>query len=82
MLIITVMYMWITIEKNNVLPDETIRFRIIANSNNNIDQTTKLLIRKDLENNIFKLLEKSKSIEETKRILEENKEVINNTIEK
>lgn len=82
MLIITVMYMWITIEKNNVLPDETIRFRIIANSNSNIDQITKLLIRKDLENNIFKLLEKSKSIEETKRILEENKEVINNTIEK
>ena len=63
MLIISVMYMWITIEKNNVLPDETIRFRIIANSNSNIDQTTKLLIRKDLENNIFKLLEKSKSIE-------------------
>ena len=82
MLIIGVMYLWITKEKNNMLPKETIRFRIIANSNSNIDQTTKLLIRKDLENNIFKLLENSKSIEETKKILEENKEVINTTIEK
>ena len=49
MLIITMMYMWITYKSNNTLPEESIRFRIIGNSNERIDQTTKLLIKKELE---------------------------------
>lgn len=68
--------------KNYLIPEDSIRFRIIANSNSNIDQTTKLQIKRDLESNLFKLLENSKSPEETKKILEDNENVIKSTIDK
>ena len=74
--------LWITSKNNNVVPNDTIRFRIIANSNNHLDQTTKLLIKKDLETNLFPLLETSTSSEETKMIIENNQQVIKKTIEK
>lgn len=82
LLIIMIMVLWISSKKNNLLPDDTIIFRIIANSNSDIDQGTKLLIKKDLEQNIFKLVQNSKSPEETKKILKENEEVIKSTINK
>ncbi len=81
-LIISVMYLWISGKSNNVLPSDSIRFRIIANSNDRIDQTKKLLIKKELENKFFPLLETSTSKEETINIIENNQEVIKSTIEK
>lgn len=81
-LIMLAMYLWITRENNNVLPSDSIRFRIIANSNDKVDQTTKLLIKKELENKFFPLLEASSSKEETINIIENNQEVIKNTLEK
>lgn len=81
-LIIITMCLWITKEKNITVPEESIRFRIIANSNNDIDQGIKMLIKKDLETNIFRLIQESKSIEETRKIIKENEQVIKNTIDK
>lgn len=82
MLIIITMCLWITKGKNNLLPEDSIRFRIIANSNNEIDQGVKKLIKKELEGNIFQLLQNSTSPEETRKILKENQSVIKSTIEK
>lgn len=82
MSIILVMCLWITSKNNDLLPEDSIRFRIIANSNNRLDQTTKLLIKKDLERNLFPLLEESQSANETRSIIENNEEVIKSTIEK
>ena len=82
LLIMVMISLWMINKNNNVLPEETIRFRIIANSNERIDQTTKLLIKKELENKLFPLLEESNSSEETKKIVENNKQVINSVIEK
>lgn len=82
MLIIIVLWMWISIEKTNVVPDESYRFRIIANSNNDIDQAIKSTIKKDLESNIFRLIKDSSSLEETKQILKDNENVIKSTVEK
>jgi stage II sporulation protein R len=81
-LIIIVMGLWITSEKSGAIPDDSIRFRIIANSNDRVDQTTKLLIKKELENKFFPLLEASTSKEETTNIIEDNQEVIKSIIEK
>ena len=47
LLIIVVMNLWITEENKSELPSDTIRFRLIANSNSRVDQTTKKLIKKD-----------------------------------
>lgn len=82
MLIIIILCMWITKEKNIIIPKDSIRFRIIANSNDKIDQSTKLLIKKDLEKNLFELIQDSKSIEETREIIKNNEQVIKNTINK
>lgn len=81
-LIIVVMSLWVTSEKSGTIPDDSIRFRIIANSNDRVDQTTKLLIKKELENKFFPLLEASTSKEETTNIIEDNQEVIKSIIEK
>ena len=82
MLIIIILCMWITKEKNIIIPKDSIRFRIIANSNDKIDQSTKLLIKKDLEKNLYELIQDSKSIEETKKKKKNNEQVIKNTINK
>ena len=82
MLIIVIMCLWITKENENLIPSNSIRFRIIANSNSEIDQTTKLLIKKELEQNLFPKLENSTSPEETEQIIKENEQVIKSTIEK
>ena len=82
MLIIIMMGLWISNEKEKELPNDAIRFRLIANSDSRVDQTTKMLIKKDLERNLFPLLEGSTSSEETKNILNNNQQVIKNTIEK
>lgn len=76
------MVLWITKEKEYAIPKESIRFRIIANSNDKIDQTTKLLIKKDLEDNIFQSIQNSKSIEETRKLIKENEQVIKETLNK
>lgn len=81
-LIISMSYLWITYKNNNAIPSDAIRFRIIANSNDRLDQTTKLLIKKDLESNFFPLLEESSSKEETISIIKNNQKVLKNTLEK
>ena len=68
--------------ENITIPTDSIRFRIIANSNNQKDQKLKMTIKKELETNLFKLIENSKSKEETQRIIYENQDVIKETIEK
>ena len=82
MLMIITMCLWITKENEKLIPSNSIRFRIIANSNSEIDQTTKLLIKKDLEQNLFPKLENSTSPEETEQIIKDNEQVIKSTIEK
>ena len=58
-LIIIVLSFYLTNQNNPIIPSNSIRFRIIANSNSNIDQTTKKQIKKDLETSFFPLLDKS-----------------------
>ena len=59
-----------------LIPNDSIRFRIIAN----IDQNTKIKIKQDLQKNFFPLLENAKTKEETKNIIKENESVIKKTL--
>ncbi len=60
-------------EKNEVLiPDEAIRFRVIANSNQAKDQQEKKKIAKQLSSDIEKVLTKTKSISEARKTLQNN----------
>lgn len=69
-------------KESYIIPDNSLRFRIIANSDTNIDQSAKLLIKKDLEQSFFPLLENSNSLEETRNIITNNQSIIKSTIDK
>ena len=59
-------------EDDSIIPDEAIRFRVVANSNTVYDQNIKLQVRNTVQNEIFKYIKDSKSIDETRKILKEH----------
>ena len=67
-----------------LIPDEAIRFRVIANSNSSIDQNTKILVKNDLEKEIANDLRSSNSINTSRQILSTNvpkyKSLVSNTL--
>lgn len=65
-----------------IIPEESIRFRIIASSNNIEDQYQKNIIKKEIENNFLELVNNSHSIAETRKIIMDNKELLDNTLKK
>lgn len=69
-------------DNNHYLPEDSIRFRIIPNSNEAKDQALKMNIKKDLETNLFTLVAESKSAEETRRIIAENQRIVEETLDK
>lgn len=80
-LILIVLSFFLTNQNNPIIPENSIRFRIIANSNSNIDQDTKKQIKKDLEQQFFPLLENTKSLEESRQTIKENEDVIKKTLD-
>ncbi len=61
-------------EKESIIPDSAIRFRVIANSNTAYDQNIKIQIRNLIQNKILELTKDTKSIKEVRKILLEHKE--------
>ncbi len=55
-----------------IIPDEAIRFRVIANSNSVSDQNIKLKVRDNLQKQMNLVLKNSNSIEESRTILKDN----------
>ena len=71
--IISFLYIGINFkEEENLIPDEAIRFRVVANSNTVYDQNIKIQVRNTVQNEIFKLIKDSKSLDETRKILVEH----------
>lgn len=70
-------------EKESILiPNNSIRFRVIANSDNNDDQKTKLLIKDEVEKELYKVLNNAKNINEARVIINDNIAKIDNIIKK
>ena len=65
-------------EENIIIPESSIRFRVIANSNTLEDQTTKNKISKNLSSFVSNLIKETSSKEEATKVLNENY----NTIDK
>lgn len=57
---------------NIVIPNNALRLRIIANSNDNYDQNVKLEVKESVENDMYDLLKNTKSIEEARTIISNN----------
>lgn len=64
-----------------IIPNEAIRFRIIANSNSKIDQENKLKVRNALEEEMFNDIENVKTKSEAKSVIKDNIKNYQNIIE-
>lgn len=65
-----------------VIPDEAIRIRIIANSNSNYDQYIKNKVKNNLEPDIYELLKNSSTIEESRSMIYNHLDEIENNIDR
>lgn len=65
-----------------VIPDESIRFRIIANSNDNHDQSVKLKVKDNLETYISSILMNANDIVTVERIIEDNLTNLSDNVKK
>lgn len=61
-----------TKEKELIIPKESIRFRVIANSDSNIDQETKILVREKVQNKVLEDLSDINSIKDARNIIISN----------
>ena len=65
-----------------IIPNEAIRIRVIANSNSVEDQYIKGQVRDDLQVQLQELLVDAKSVDEVRKILNDNLEDFDFTVEK
>ena len=65
-----------------IVPDEAIRFRVVAESNTKEDQETKTIVKEALEKNLDALLKDSTSIDETRSILKNNQNHFESLVER
>ena len=71
-----------TNEEEIVIPTSSIRYRIIANSNETKDQMLKLNIKDKINTEIMPLLSNANSIEESRELIENNIGNIENIVSK
>lgn len=81
-LVVLILISVIKTEESLVIPEESIRFRVIANSNSLKDQELKMAVVKDLEQNIIPNIETANSLKESKDLINNNIPLINNTLSK
>lgn len=80
--IIFIFYVYNNVEaEETVIPDEAIRFRVIANSNTIYDQNIKIQVRNVIQNKIFELLRGVDDIDETRNIMKSNVDLLNQLTE-
>ena len=80
--IISMIYVFTGVKaEDTIIPDEAIRFRVIANSNDLKDQQEKKKIAKTLGNNITKLLKNQNSLQETRTTLKKNINTFTTTVQ-
>ncbi len=66
--------------KNILIPDNAIRFRVIANSDLEQDQKLKLEIKNKVEKELYSLLENVKNTNEARNIIKNNLNQVDNII--
>lgn len=80
--LIMVTAVFINEKENLLIPDNAIRFRIIANSNSEDDQNLKLDIKNEVEKELYKLVSEAQTIEDARIIIENNLDEVDNILKK
>ena len=79
--VLTILYLS-TSNDSIIIPTSSIRYRIIANSNETKDQMLKINIKDKLNKEIMPLLEEANSLEESRNLIKNNLENIENIVSK
>lgn len=85
--LLTICYLFINNKKDYyVIPDEAIRFRIVANSNSTYDQYVKLKVKNNLEESFKDDISFSSTLDETRNIIQNNlnkySDIVQKTLDK
>ena len=67
-------------ENEYIIPNDAIRFRIIANSNSLKDQQEKLIIQKRIEETVYNIIGNANTSKEVRLKLQKNMNIIENTL--
>jgi len=77
---LTIIYSISNQKEEILIPEEALRFRVIANSNSKEDQQLKLEIKEDVEKEINRLMLQAKDIQEARELMKENLPMIENIV--
>ena len=81
-ILITYILIGNVIATNNIIPDEAIRIRVIANSNSEYDQEIKLKVKDTLGHDMYNLLKNTTDLEEARELIKTNLINIEENIDK
>jgi len=82
LIILTYVVIGNVVATNNIIPDEAIRIRVIANSNSEYDQQIKLKVKDTLEYDMYNLLKDTRDLEEARTIITNNLSKVETNIDK
>lgn len=82
LIIIAIIIVVMSLSKNDtiIIPKESIRFRVIANSNSKEDQMIKEKVVSKLKKNLSSLTYTSKNINDTRKSIKDNLKIIDETL--
>ena len=84
-IILTVLTIFLVYKKVNaeevIIPDNSIRLRVIPNSNSSYDQAMKSVVKDYLEKDVYNLFKDTKTIEDAREIINNNLDNINYNIQ-
>lgn len=63
-----------------IIPDEAIRFRVLANSNSDYDQAVKEDVKEKLQGNMYALLQNTQSVDEARKVIKNNLNSFDSTV--
>lgn len=71
-LVLVIGFFFIEVDKNILIPEDAIRFRVIANSNLDNDQEIKKIVSKELQKELYNSLKDVKNVDEARSLLKNN----------
>lgn len=81
-IIITYILIGNVVATNDIIPDDAIRIRVIANSNSEYDQEIKTKVKETLEYDMYNILKDTTDLEEAKILIKDNLSSVENNIDK
>ena len=81
-IILTYIIIGNVVSANDIIPDDAIRIRVIANSNSDYDQKIKLKVKDTLEYDMYNLLKKTTDLDEARKLISNNLDKVQKNIDK